>query len=356
MKNKVLKLILSIVMLSVISCNEPETMVTNIVHPDGSVTRKIEMKSNESKTEDRFKLSDLQVPFDSTWIVRDSCEINEKGDTTWVRRAEKKFRNSDEINSTYLADKGANKQFSRKSVFIKKFRWFNTVYRFSENIDKLMLNGYPIGNYLNDEERNYFYSPESVNSDKLAGPDSIKYKILDDTVQYKVETWTLKSMVSEWIGEFSTLTAGKGEKIMVKDLLKAREDELVDLIRAKENNEKFDSLWSNGIILKEYLGEANYLKYRTEADTAAEKVINLVLNPFKDYSVRISMPGKLTGTNGFADSSNVLLWPVKSDYFLTAKYEMWAESKIPNRWAWIVSGLFLAFVLTGVVIRIIKKG
>ena len=68
------------------------------------------------------------------------------------------------------------------------------------------------------------------------------------------------------------------------------------------------------------------------------------------------MPGKLTGTNGFIDSSKVLLWPVKSDYFLTEPYEMWAESKIPNTWAWIVSGLFLLFVLTGVIIRIIKKG
>jgi hypothetical protein len=219
-----------------------------------------------------------------------------------------------------------------------------------------MLNGYPIENYLNDEERNYFYSPESVNSDKLAGPDSIKYKILDDTVKYKVDMWTLKSMVSEWIDEFSSLTYGRGGNIMIKDSLKTHEDELVDLIRVNENNEKFDSLWSNGIILKDYLGEANYVKYKTEADTSAEKVINLVLNPFKNYSVRISMPGKLTGSNGFVDSSNVLLWPVKSDYFLTEQYEMWAESKIPNRWAWIVSGLFLAFVLTGVVIRVIKKG
>jgi hypothetical protein len=77
---------------------------------------------------------------------------------------------------------------------------------------------------------------------------------------------------------------------------------------------------------------------------------------FKDYTVRIVMPGKVIGTNGFIDSSQVLLCPVKSDFFLTEPYEMWALSKIPNRWAWIVSGLFLVFVLTGVIIRVIKKG
>jgi hypothetical protein len=111
MKNKSFKLIVSIILVSIVSCNEPETVVTNIVHPDGSVTRKIEMKSTENKVENRFKLSDIQVPFDSTWTIKDSCEISEKGDTAWIRRAEKLFKNIDEINKEYLANKGANKEF-----------------------------------------------------------------------------------------------------------------------------------------------------------------------------------------------------------------------------------------------------
>jgi hypothetical protein len=356
MKNKSFKLIVYLILVSIVSCNEPETVVTNIVHPDGSVTRKIEMKTTDSKFENRFKLPDIQVPFDSTWIIKDSCEINVKGDTTWIRRAEKIFKNVDEINREYITNKGGNKDYSRKADFIRKFRWFNTVYRFSEKIDKIMQNGYPVRNYLNQEELNYFYSPEIVVSEKLGGKDSVKYKTLQDTINYKTDTWALNSMVSEWIGEFSRLTAGKEESNLMKESLKSRENDLVNLIRVNENNEKFDSLWSNGIILKEYIGETNYLKFKIEADTAAVKVLNQVINSFKNYSVRVSMPGKLIGTNGFIDSSEMLLWPVKSDYFLTEPYEMWAESKIPNRWAWIISGLFLVFVLTGVTIRIKRKG
>lgn len=71
MKNRNLKLVISIVLVIAASCNEPETIVTNIVHSDGSVTRRIEMKNLENK----FELSDLQVPFDSTWTIRDSLEI-----------------------------------------------------------------------------------------------------------------------------------------------------------------------------------------------------------------------------------------------------------------------------------------
>jgi hypothetical protein len=108
-------------------------------------------------------------------------------------------------------------------------------------------------------------------------------------------------------------------------------------------------------LLKEFLGEENALKYKSEADSALSIVTaNLFVN-FNDFSMRIAMPGKLIGTNGFLDSSHILLWPVKSDYFMAEPYEMWAQSKIPNTWAWIISGLFVMFVLTGVIIKIVKK-
>lgn len=63
------------------------------------------------------------------------------------------------------------------------------------------------------------------------------------------------------------------------------------------------------------------------------------------------MPGKITGTNGFIDSNRVILWPVKADFFLTETYEMWAESKVPNKWAWIISVMFLMLVISGIIFR-----
>ena len=53
---KRIKLIASLILIMIASCNEPETVVTNYVHPDGSVTRKIEMRNKEN----RFKLSDFK--------------------------------------------------------------------------------------------------------------------------------------------------------------------------------------------------------------------------------------------------------------------------------------------------------
>jgi hypothetical protein len=354
MEGKQFKLIASLILVMVISCDEPETVVTNYVHTDGSVTRAIEMRSINEKVNERFALSNLQVPFDSTWIVKDSCESDDKVDTIWVRRAVKTFKNADEINLSYKNDSGANKDISRKVSFKKTFKWFNTEYRFYEIIDKKLSFGYPVKDFLNDEELLYFYSPENVQEAKKNGIDSLKFKALSDSVNLKVEIWTARNLVSGWINEFSKLAEVKEGSQKIIEALKSHENELVGMI--SKNEDKFDSLWAKGIILKEYLGEAEYLKFKSEADTADENIVKQFIVNFKDYSVRIVMPGSVIGSNGFIDSSKVLLWPVKSDYFLTEPYQMWAESKIPNRWAWVISILFLVFVLTGVIIRVIKKG
>jgi len=348
MKNKSLKIVMVAVMAFVMSCDEPVMVVTNYVHPDGSVTRKIEMRSLKNN----FEMGSLQLPFDSTWAIRDSIEIGEKGDTTWIQRAEKLFKNIEEINLAYRTDTGPNKHISRNAGFEKRFRWFNTEFRFSEKIDKKLSFGYPVGSFLNKEELGYFYSPDELRHTKEDGPDSLKFRSLFDSVRLKTDDWHTKNIFSEWIEEFSTLTSNSPDRDFSKESLKAREDEFLRVFRIDED---IDSLWSEGIILKEIIGEANSIKYRTEADTAMEHVFKRYFVDFREYAVRIVMPGKLTGTNGFIDSSRIMMWPVKSDYFLTEPYEMWAESRIPNPWAWIVSVIFLLFVLSGVIIRIMKK-
>lgn len=349
MKRKSIKLVITLILLFIASCDEPETVVTNYVHPDGSVTRKIVMRNLKNN----FGKTVLQVPFDSTWAVRDSMEINEKGDTTWVKRAEKLFRSIDEINLAYKTDSGPNKDISRKAGFKRSFKWFNTEFRFSEIIDKKLPFGYPVNDFLNSEELQYFYSPESLKHDKENGPDSLKFRALADTVKKKTDIWTAKNIIAGWIDNFSKLSEGKEGGQKVASSVKLHEKELISLITT--NDEKLDSLWSNGIILKKYISENEYNTFRTEADSAILIVVDQIFIDFKDYSVRIAMPGKLLGANGFIDSGHLLLWPVKSDFFMTEKYEMWAESKVTNTWAWLVSGLFLLFVLTGVVFRVIKK-
>lgn len=343
-------MIVAVVIVITASCNDPETIVTDIVHTDGSITRKIEIKNSENN----FKVSEMQVPFDNTWIVRDSLEISEKGDTLWVKRAEKLFKNAAEINRDYDSDSSYNKAITRKAALSKNFRWFHTGFRFSETIDKKLMNGYPLKDFLDQEELAWFYLPDNVKQKKEISTDSLKFNALNDSVRKKTDLWVARSVVSEWRDEFANLTKGRAGRDLSADSLKSRENEFVKLIQYYDN--KFDSLWTQGVILKKLIGEENALKFKAEADSALSLVEEKFLASFRDYTIRISMPGKVTGSNGFIDSTHLLLWPVKSDYFLTDPYEMWAESKVPNRWAWIVSGLFVLFVFSGIVITRKGKG
>ena len=342
MEHRKSKLIISIILIMAASCNEPETVVTNIIHPDGSVTRKIEMRSTENK----FDISYVQVPFDRTWIIKDSLEVGVKGDTVWIKRVEKKFASVEEINEAYRSDSSANRGIPRHAEFRKKFKWFNNEYTFSEIINQQMKYGYPVKEYLNTEELKWFYSPDNLNEEKKNGPDSLKFRSFSDTIDKKIEKWYIKNIVSEWIGEFAVLTGEKADKEMTQRSLKSRENEFAKIV--EKNIEHFDTLWQNGTLLREFIGEANAIKYKNEADSAANIVNERFGISFKTYTVRAIMPGKLTSTNGLIDSAGFLLWPVDSDFFLTEPYIMKAESKIPNKWAWIVSGLFIVFVTTGI--------
>ena len=74
MKKFWFKFVTLLIILIAFSCDEPVTVVTNIVHPDGSVTRKIDMRN----TKNTFEKSVLQVPFDDAWMVTDSCEVGKR--------------------------------------------------------------------------------------------------------------------------------------------------------------------------------------------------------------------------------------------------------------------------------------
>jgi hypothetical protein len=303
------------------------------------------MRSSKNK----FEKSVLQVPFDSTWVIRDSCEIGMKGDTTWVKRAEKVFANIDEINAAYRNDSSSNGKYPRHVSFSRKFNWFNNSYRFSEIVDPRISSGFSIRDFLNDEELSYFYAPDNLKSGKLHGPDSLIYKKMADTIDSKTMDWSIQNVTVVWIDEFSRLVAGQAGPELSADSLMKRRKEIAGII--KEYQEAFDSLWSSGFLLKKIIGEPEASKFRIQADSALTLAINPFLIDYKNYSVSIVMPGKLIATNGYIDSTGNLVWPVNADLFLSDRYEMWAESRTTNLWAWIVSGLFVVFVFAGILVK-----
>lgn len=331
-----------VVLVFLHGCEEPETIVTNIVHPDGSVTRRVEMRTSKQE----FDPEEYRVPVDSTWNLAYSIEVSEEGDTTRVLVAEKLFPDAGSITEEYTRERmSVNSASVRSAHFRKSFRWFTTSYRYSEKVQRTLPYGYPVSNFLSNEEVEYLMLPKSVADDLKEGADSIYYTALEDSVDAHLELWLMKGLVNGWV-----ILAGKmleeagADEEFIREFL-GNEDKLSAHLKSLESD--IDS------ILPVLLGEEAIARYGSVFDAAEDSIdINLELFwSFGGYTVKTVMPGTLEDCNGYITSSGEVAWQVRPELFYFEDYSMWAESHGANRWAWYVSGGFVLLVVAGIVLR-----
>ncbi len=318
-------------LMAIISCEGPEITVTDIVGRNGSVLRKAEMKYTQNKLD----IKGFTVPVDSTWILKDSLFISAEGDTTWFILARKLFESADAINEAYLADTGKNSSVPRSVIFNRKFRWFTTTWYFAEKCEKSLLNGYPLTDFLSPEEASFMNLPGSIRKELVAGPDSLRYMSLADSVNNHTERWMLSSLISEMIEDAGALCESSGKDSLTTGILRSHES---DFYRLAGGDGDFED------ICTAVLGESLYLKFRPELDSALaaseQKFDRSWL--FDSYTMQMVMPAALKSTNGYRMSDGTLAWPVTGNHFLTDDYVMYAESRDINYWAVIITVLLLA--------------
>jgi len=382
-KVKISITILSMVLL--FSCDY-DTHVINTVHEDGSVTRKVIVKNDNER---EFEPKNFRVPIDSTWTIEYTDELDENNDTIWILTAEKHFASVAGINVEYINDTGSNRDLKRRADFSKSFKWFTTVFRYSEIVEKVLTITCPASDFLSEEELAFYYLPDKVKGDLKSGSDSLRYRALADTVETKSETWMWTGMVRQYIeifydlfGDLPDLDIKKEEmsekesafvhQIIAMDQSEKEEEEetlqtveegeeeevqqALDKIEQEESMEEEDDI---ELLITSVLGEEFYASFKTEIDSAMS-VLETVTDPFfsaQTYDMEIRMPGRSIASNGYADTNpesnggGGILWTVQGDYFFLETYEMWVESKVSNYWAWIITAVFVLFVITGFVVR-----
>jgi len=335
--------IIFLVVLSVIlisgSCGRPDLLVINDINTDGSVNRRLIMTYDK----DDFDLKDMQVPADSTWVLNKTFEVSEKGDTLWTLTAERHFASVDELNNTYNDDTGSNDHLLRWAEFSKKFRWFNTVYYYSENVGKV-IEAYPPEDFLDQEYLNLFYMPEKIFNDYRYGEDSLKYKAMIDSLEDKKDEWVGRCIVKAAIIELDSLLLKTGDKSIDINLIKGKEEELGDIILGDVDVEvAIDSLFGKGY----------YTNNKILIDSSLKNLENKIDMAMRveTYLTQTKMPGELVGTNGYIDTDGAIIWELNSEVIFAKDYSMWAQSTVSNLWAWIVSALFVIFVVISIVFR-----
>jgi len=334
--------IISLVVLAFVlissECGRPDMLVINEIQDDGSINRKLVITYDE----DEFNLDDMQVPVDSTWILDKTLEISEKGDSLWTVTAEKYFASVAELNESYDKHTGTNEKMNRWSVFKKKFRWFNTVHYFSENVEKA-IEGYPPEEFLSKEELHLFYMPEKLFNDLRYGEDSIKYQAMFDTLELRKEYLLGRGLVKAAIQELDTLIKTSGDNSIDIARIWEREKELGQIILEEDLEDAIDSLYGKGFYdINQVIIDSAMHMLENKFDVAMDA---------HAYLIQTKMPGEIIGTNGYIDTDGGILWEVNGDIILSKDYTMWAESTTTNKWSWIVTIVFLLFVVIGFIVR-----
>ena len=151
----------SFVLLVILVSGCLEYTMTTRVLPDGSIERTILVKGDSA---DILKGS-LPVPVDSTWKISAGYEEKSEGDSTgkkqYVYKASKVFRNSTELNKEINHSVEGEGPILREVRVEKKFRWFNTFYKYAETYKQTFpFHRKTVDEFLSEEELEIAYADD----------------------------------------------------------------------------------------------------------------------------------------------------------------------------------------------------
>jgi hypothetical protein len=347
--------IISIIMIFS-ACDESYEMLTTI-KKDGSCSREFTEKADSAfMVGDTSKSNPFPFFIDSTWNIswtHDSIkkstrwplkiwdpEGNEKEAVVYAKR---NFATVESMASFDYLERDNWKSLKSHITFEKKFRWFYTYYYFEETFPKLETNiKVPITNYLTEKEAKIWLQGHA---DCFEGINGIEIQEYLSQIEEKFNRWLNRIIFEEYIHVIANnIKLLDTPGINAQRLLSAK-DSIYNLYKKKETDffldfdaKEFDHYFDTNAFSKMF-DKHQFLNQKVDS---AFSVTNYFINQI-DY--HLAMPGKIISTNSSKVNSDTLYWKVDAYRFLLYKYDMYAESRTPNIWAFIVSGLLIVMAI-----------
>jgi hypothetical protein len=316
------------------SCISDE-VVTTVFRSDGSFTRVVEFISDKKD----FNTEDLATPVDSTWkitVVRDTA------DTSRYRvRAEKAYTGVEQLNEDYRTMTTALEGVKRELSFEKKFMWFYTFYYYQETVYG-MLSGRPVHDYLTDEELHYLQSDKAWLPPSLEGKDSTVLAAYDQRVQTRFQAWLGNSLFDLWWTGMKQVVTDHPSGSFTPARLLAAEDSL-RTVYLKAFQDMIPGRGFSGYFTERFGISADTLEARYPAAFERYEKITGSSVILASYKNRVVMPGKVYDTNADRMEEGKMVWSVNAVRFLPGDLDMFAASRVPNYWAWLIAFFVIIF-------------
>ena len=332
--------------------------VTTKVNKDGSCVRTIgEFDPRNFKGIDSV-IHNLPIPIDQSWKLEN---IN---DSTAVLT--KEFENVSGLNNLYSSDESELKVYKRKVELKKKFRWFHTVLQYSETYEGL-LTEIPLTNYMSEMEVEVYKLGEPEDHPIFTKLEPKSRKSLSDNIEERFEYWLHDNIYSMAFNDIIEVADSmqliekqsinvSAVKDTVKSQIEATDKQMITFSSEEEMNMmdlaelmgKEIGLDSITLIeLKEKVNKAKlYEKYENE----------IFFGLMKDYDNKVIMPGLLMDTNAEIVEGDTLIWDVELIKYLDSEFVMFAESKVTNCWAYVLSGFIISIAVIIPFLGKLRKG
>lgn len=324
--------------MTISSCRE--ITVSTVVNKDGSFTRIVIVTGDSAHV---LKSPDLPYPVDSTWekeFTKDSLS-----DDNFILIYTKLYKNDDLINHEISRDTGWCNKINPIIKVKKRFGFFYSYLIYEESIkasNPLTLIDYH--DYITSEDLLWISGKRIV----LNSSDSAKLAQADKNT----ETYLIDAISEEIISAFKEDIAQLNNPAIPPDLAENYRDSMATKIYDWE----FDSIhefinylaiWSDNdevYKLKE-INNAAFIKLDSTIQSLEEFL------DMSNYKMTVEMPGVLTETNSGSTNGNIVSWNIDSGAFLFEDVTMKVESRVINKWMFIIAGVILLGLMAIIVLK-----
>jgi len=232
---------------------------------------------------------------------------------------------------------------------------------------------FPASNYLTESEiefvfndSTYVYSPATDSIVRRTDPagipvfshaDSIRADSLKRTIEKKFYDWESANVFEE----FSRIVTEGLQKDYpaLEETYRIKKDSVFSIIKFLFDM-NFGSDLETSLIdaTAGMLGidsTALYQSNKRRFDVFSDQINKLYDPGTDDYFNTMIMPGLMIGTNAQLIDGNSIRWTIKFEYFFAGDYVMYAESRIVNTWAIILSIVVAVLLLMGIIAGLLKK-
>jgi hypothetical protein len=349
--------LLSVIALSlgITSCGTNQDMLTTI-NSDGSCSRSFTHEADSAfMVGDTAKSNPFPVDIDAGWEISwtDTSAVVHTGwpQKTWegngnIKETEvtvwRKYNSVAEMAEYFRFKKSDEwSAIKPKYEFNKNFRWFYTYYTYKEVYPKLKtLNKVPFEKYMTEEEAEFWFTGRP---DLLKGMNGVEIREYIGNLENKYNLWFAHNL---WIVEYDELLKNYN-LLNYKPISISRLEQARDSVFRKysptvgSNNQELDMQGS----LNEYFNTDVFSQFWEKTDGAMKKFednsYNLEFLKYfgKSFNYKLIMPGKIIQPDDALLHGDTLIWKLDAYRMVYNDYEIVAQSRTTNIWAFVLSVL-----------------